>query len=136
VVVGSAVAVVVVFALSCTCLIVSDTREARRAEGEQLLGSAVDAIRVQMSKTERPPIGISSFTPIAGYRGEYFSVGNVIYADGQPVDPQTPTPNGSRWIIVAIPVNPEDGWGIMSFEAKSWAREVEWFDKKPDCVRD
>lgn len=112
------------------------SQKARRAEGEQLLGSAVDGIRVQMSKTNRPPTTISSFLAEFHFRGEHFKVSTVIYTNGRPVDQRDSLSKDARWVIVAVPIDPEDGWGVMTFQADRWEREVEWFDEKPAWIRD
>ena len=51
------VVIVGILALAAIPLITSNTRDARRAEGEQLLGSARDSARVEYAKSGAPGAG-------------------------------------------------------------------------------
>lgn len=66
-----------ILAVAAVPLITTNTRDARRAEGEQLLGSARDFLRVEYSKTASDREAFSSFAQMAGtgeFDGVYYTV--------------------------------------------------------------
>lgn len=80
------VVIVGILALAAIPLITSNTRDARRAEGEQMLGSMKGQVRVAYAK-----LGAASMTTLTGaigtggcgvsateLTGKYFSVDNVV----------------------------------------------------------
>lgn len=70
------VVIVGILALAAIPLITSNTRDARRAEGEQLLGSARDAARVEYSKTNTDTAVLAALAADAtAFTGSYFTVG-------------------------------------------------------------
>lgn len=70
--------IVPVMAVAAIPLMTSNTRDARRAEGEQLLNSARDASRVHYAKTGYAPARLSDFTDPYLFEGLYFAVDDNI----------------------------------------------------------
>jgi prepilin-type N-terminal cleavage/methylation domain-containing protein len=108
------VVIVGILALAAIPLITSNTRDARRAEGEQLMGSARDATRVQYSKTGTAPALISSFTPVAGFAGEYYTINDAI------------TSTATDGTIGATAVSASDGNGTINFQWASGNSSISW----------
>jgi prepilin-type N-terminal cleavage/methylation domain-containing protein len=68
------VVIVGILALAAIPLITSNTRDARRAEGEQLMGAARDHLRVQYSKTGSATGLTLTSAGTNAFDGEYFNV--------------------------------------------------------------
>ena len=113
------VVIVGILALAAIPLITSNTRDARRAEGEQLLGSARDALRVEYSKTNTAPASV--FAPaslsVGNFTGSYFKV-NDAYGTAA---------GGFNVGIEAVNVTgTADGTGTMSFKWSSGESTLSW----------
>jgi prepilin-type N-terminal cleavage/methylation domain-containing protein len=108
------VVIVGILALAAIPLITSNTRDARRAEGEQLLGSARDATRVQYSKNGTAPATISSFQTLAGFEGKYFKIVDTITATATTGAISTNAGAGS------------DGTGTITFQWASGQSTIVW----------
>ncbi|MEZ5992524.1 MAG: prepilin-type N-terminal cleavage/methylation domain-containing protein [Planctomycetota bacterium] len=114
------VVIVGILALAAIPLITSNTRDARRAEGEQLLGSARDALRVEYSKTNTAPA--TPFAPASmtqtNFTGSYFKV-DAAYGTAA---------GGFDQAVKAVGIaagNP-DGVGTMSFLWSSGNSTITW----------
>ena len=114
------VVIVGILALAAIPLITSNTRDARRAEGEQLLGSARDALRVEYSKTNTAPASV--FAPaslsVGNFTGSYFKV-NDAYG----------TAAAAKYNVGIEAVNvtgTADGTGTMSFIWSSGESTITW----------
>jgi hypothetical protein len=104
-----------VLALAAIPLITSNTREARRAEGEQLMGSARDATRVQYSKTGTSPARLSQFTQLYMFEGEYYRVDDNIQA------------TSANATITCSPImTATDGKGRIEFAWATGESKVRW----------
>lgn len=80
------VVIVGILALAAIPLITSNTRDARRAEGEQLMGAARDFCRVTYSKTGSAANVSAPFTAevaTGAFDGEYFEVQTYVPATPQ-----------------------------------------------------
>jgi len=96
-----------------------NTRDARRAEGEQLLSSARDWSRVQYSKTGEAPKTISATQDLKSFEGTYFRVRDTIYKK----------PDAERGGLVVEPIeNIEDGWGALYFDYASGKSDFKWYE--------
>ncbi|MCA8935346.1 MAG: prepilin-type N-terminal cleavage/methylation domain-containing protein [Planctomycetes bacterium] len=113
------VVIVGILALAAIPLITSNTRDARRAEGEQLLGSARDALRVEYSKTNTAPASV--FAPAsmtaANFVGSYFKV-NDAYG--------TAAGSFNVGITAQNVTGTADGTGTMSFYWTSGESTIAW----------
>lgn len=106
------VVIVGILALAAIPLITSNTRDARRAEGEQLLGSARDWARVEYSKA-----GVVPGAPVAGsFTGKYYAVTAAPGAGAAPYDAT----------MVANPTSASDGIGTMHFAWASGQSSIAW----------
>ena len=112
------VVIVGILALAAIPLITSNTRDARRAEGEQLLGSARDAVRVEFSKNGTAPTKVSDAQPLTAFTGKYFSILDPIAAKtvngGAGGSIKTNTPSAT------------DGTGTMDFQWASGFSTITW----------
>jgi hypothetical protein len=120
--------------LSCSCTVVSDTTEARRSEGAQLLKSARDALREAREKTKQQSTKLSELGVLSAYDGEYFSVLDGVYEDQWPAQADGPMFRDKPTAIVAAPKNPADGWGVLYFDWTTGRSIVEWFDHEPSFL--
>jgi hypothetical protein len=112
----------------------SDTVEARRPEGEQLLDLARDALRDSREKLKRQPARVSEIGSLSAYDGEYFNVLDVIHEGQWPAHTDTPMFRDAPTAIVAAPKSPADGWGVMYFDWTTGRSIVEWFETEPPFV--
>ena len=108
------VVIVGILALAAIPLITSNTRDARRAEGEQLLGSARDATRVQYSKTGTAPATISAFQALTNFSGKYFTMNDTITSTSTTGAISTNAGAGS------------DGTGTITFQWGSGSSTIVW----------
>ena len=111
------VVIVGILALAAIPLITSNTRDARRAEGEQLLGSARDFCRVEYSKTSTPPTSLAA-AGTGAFVGKYFQVTGAPGAGSGSFDASlsaTPVAAGSS-----------DGTGTMFFIWASGNSSISW----------
>jgi hypothetical protein len=118
--VGFAVLIVGILALAAIPLITSNTRDARRAEGEHLMGSARGVARVEYSKTAQPPLRFSQITSgsfsMHDLQGKYFHVDDAI--GSKP---------GDRGEITCTPQqSPKDGRGRMEFSWQDGNSQIFW----------
>jgi type II secretory pathway pseudopilin PulG len=115
--------IVGILALAAIPLITANTRDARRAEGEHLMGSMRNHARVAYARTDTPPRtlmgdydqGGSNVAP-ADLHGMYYSVRNSIGA-----------PSDSRGELVCDPQESgSDGIGRMNFSWYDSAYDIRW----------
>ncbi|MCB9894186.1 MAG: hypothetical protein H6839_07050 [Planctomycetes bacterium] len=111
-----------VLALAAIPLITSNTRDARRAEGKQLLFSARDAARIEYSRTGVNPGTFSSFSNPGDFAGMYYSVDDPIKATGI----STRSGGTSSAEITCTPRSISDGRGRVEFEWTSGGGTVVW----------
>lgn len=107
------VVIVGILALAAIPLITSNTRDARRAEGEQLMGAARDHLRVQYSKTGSatgPTVNLAS-AGVNAFQGEYYDVN--VYT------PATPS-------VTADALGSGDTDGLMSWLWGSGNSSISW----------
>ncbi|MCB9894780.1 MAG: prepilin-type N-terminal cleavage/methylation domain-containing protein [Planctomycetes bacterium] len=107
------VVIVGILALAAIPLITSNTRDARRAEGEQLMGSARDFCRVEYSKNGNAsavtaPFGVQVAN--GAFAGKYYSVNT--YAT---------TPS-----VLATASSTSDGNGLMTWVWASGNSTISW----------
>jgi|SRR5690606_39992530 len=108
------VVIVGILALAAIPLITSNTRDARRAEGEQLMGAARDHLRVQYSKTGS--VGPTCTLASAGagaFVGKYFEVDTFTAA--------TPSVTANN-----LTGSASDGAGTMAFQWASGTGTITW----------
>jgi hypothetical protein len=129
------VSFLVVLWLSCSCSVASDSTEARRSEGQQLLGSARDGLRDARAKSKQQPARLSEIGPLLAYDGEYFSVLDGIHEGQWPAQADAPMFRDKPTALVAAPKSPADGWGVMYFDWTSGRSIVEWFDHEPPFLK-
>lgn len=100
------VVIVGILALAAIPLITSNTRDARRSEGEQMMGSMKSQARVAYSKTGAAPATLTVCGVAAAERtGKYYTVADAIAA-GQ---------GGYAARVTANPVTASDGVGNLDF---------------------
>lgn len=100
------VVIVGILALAAIPLITSNTRDARRAEGEQMMGSLKGQARVGFAKTGAAPATLTAAGVAATERaGKYFDVNDAI---------TVVTANVSA-SISAVPKTASDGTGTCTF---------------------
>ncbi len=100
------VVIVGILALAAIPLITSNTRDARRAEGEQMLGSLKGQARVGFAKTGSEPATLTAAGVAASERnGKYFTVADAI----------TVVAAGVSASIQAAPKTASDGTGTCTF---------------------
>ena len=105
------VVIVGILALAAIPLITSNTRDARRAEGEQLLGAARDYCRVEYSKTNDAAKVALSGAGTGAFSGSYFNVTTYSgTANGGSVNTNTTS----------------DGTGTMTFQWGSGSSAITW----------
>ncbi|MBZ0135047.1 MAG: hypothetical protein K8I27_01585 [Planctomycetes bacterium] len=100
-------------------LITSNTRDARRAEGEQLLGSGRDMARIEYSKKGAAPVSFSRFEmPIqpSMLTGKYYRVDDAIHAK----------PGGSAEITCTPQQTMSDGTGRLEFVWSHGMGQIRW----------
>ncbi|MBZ0135512.1 MAG: hypothetical protein K8I27_03935 [Planctomycetes bacterium] len=96
------------------------TRDARRSEGEQLMGAARDWSRVEYAKTGTAP---TKLTRAGDFEGKYFKVRETVYKK----------PDMERGAIVAEPVEDEAlGYGALYFNYAEGGGDIEWYDSEKD----
>lgn len=122
-----------ILAIAAIPLITTNTRDARRAEGEQLLGTCKNQVRAHFSKTLTVPYSLTQAGVGPDMRqGLYYKVGDGI------------TPEGSTGLssgyygdkdygtasLTCAPIkDPSDGVGKMTFDWTSGSSHVEWDPK-------
>jgi hypothetical protein len=113
--------VVMIMGLAAIPLIVSNDRDARRAEGEQLMGSARDYLRVEYSKTGNANDTYQKFRQEAGrhtFEGKYYRV-----------DPN-PGPSQNMGYDARVTCSPNrsssDGKGAMDFNWADGNSTISW----------
>lgn len=100
-------------------LITSNTRDARRAEGEQMLGSAKGQARIQFAMVNEKPQTFSSFMDqmdLMDLTGQYYRVDDSIRAK----------PNDKAEITCSPLQTDSDGTGHMEFGWASGNSRVSW----------
>lgn len=110
------VVIVGILALAAIPLITSNTRDARRAEGTQLLGAARDYCRVEYSKTGVAPADMSG-AGAGAFVGEYYGIASTV----APGVAGTNTPGGT---VVATAVTASDLNGTIDFAWGSGASDI------------
>jgi prepilin-type N-terminal cleavage/methylation domain-containing protein len=119
------VVIVGILALAAIPLITSNTRDARRAEGEQLLGAARNFTRVEYSKygswtTGAAPSAQAAWNQEAGtndaFTGQYFEVSAEPTFTGS-------APNQTGTLVTE---GTSDGTGTMTFEVSSGSSSIAW----------
>ena len=108
------VVIVGILALAAIPLITSNTRDARRAEGEQLMGSARDYCRVEYSKNGNATAVTTPFgTQVTNgaFAGKYYAVNT--YTAGTPS-------------VTATATSTSDGNGLMSWAWASGNSTISW----------
>lgn len=113
------VVIVGILALAAIPLITSNTRDARRAEGEQLLGSARDFCRVEYSKTSTVPANLNG-AGAGAFTGKY-------YAIDQSAAPGSGTGSYNASLQAApVATGSTDGTGTMYFIWASGNSSISW----------
>lgn len=98
-------------------------RDAKRAEAEQLLGSARNHCRVQWSKDASVPKKISDATELEHFEGKYFKLRDTVYKK----------PDADRAAVVAEPIDDEElGWGVVYFNAGNPESTIKWYNTKEE----
>lgn len=93
-------------------------RDARRAEGEQLLGAARDMLRVEHSKTEdagRMEAAFKNSVKRGDFEGSYFNVSTWVVPTSE---------KGAR--IYVYPKDSRERIGYMDFEWGSGSSQIHW----------
>jgi len=106
--------------LAAPCTVVSNTREARRSEGEQLLGSARDYCRVEWSRTgdiEKVREMLTTEVRAGTFSGKYFSVA--------PELKQTPQ-GGVLHTAPGVESVHDDGIGYVEFAWETAEWTLKW----------
>ena len=114
-----------IFVLAAIPLVASNTKEARKAEGEQMMGMARDAARVEYSKTGSNPGTFSSFMSTFELSGIYYNIDDPIR------DVTTSGPAGfgggyKKAEITCTPVTPSDGKGRCEFSWADGNSQIRW----------
>lgn len=111
------VVIVGILALAAIPLITQNTRDARRAEGEELLGSIRNQVRAAYSKTNTSPGTCANAGVDTNQRtGQYFTVDDAIGGSGA---------TGSL-VAQDNPSNDNDGDGTMTFNWASGGSSIAW----------
>lgn len=110
------VVIVGILALAAIPLITSNTRDARRAEGTQLLGAARDYCRVEYSKNGTAPATMAG-AGAGAFVGEYYGIASTVVPGAATVN----TPGGT---VVATAVTASDGNGTIDFAWGSGASDI------------
>lgn len=110
------VVIVGILALAAIPLITSNTRDARRAEGEQLLGSQRDWARVEYSKTGSDATLVAAHGALIAtqWTGKYFT-GTALTVGANPAS-NVKSSTGSA----------TDGTGTMTFAWQSGSGTITW----------
>jgi hypothetical protein len=108
-------------------LVTSNTRDARRAEGEQVMGVARDSARVQYSKTGQNPGKFSSFMSTYELSGHYYNIDDPI----RDITTGGRSPSGfggghAKAEITCTPVTPSDGKGRCEFSWSDGNSQIRW----------
>jgi hypothetical protein len=102
------------------------TRDARRSEGEQILGSMRNRVRVAYAKMDSAPDkltgqvnGSGSGCDASDLEGKYFSVRDKVY-------------HGDKENMLALIVEPmedngADGFGVLTFNVVNGRGEIKWY---------
>lgn len=109
--------------LAAPCSIVTtDTRDARRAEAEQQLGSNASTARRAFSRMERAPARLTgsladggSGVEAAGLTGEHYAIDDRVFDLG-----------GGKAALLAHPKDPFDGWGVHTFAWQGGSGDFQW----------
>lgn len=112
------VVIVGILALAAIPLITSNTRDARRAEGEQLMGSARDFSRVEYSKAGVAPANLAGAGTNA-FKGKYYTV-------DQTAGPAASGVAGYDVKLQATPTSATDGTGTIHFVWTSGNSSIQW----------
>ena len=99
-------------------LITSNTRDARRAEGEQMMGFARNSARIEYSKTASNPGTFSSFADPADFAGKYFRVEDQIRSKSEAAAEITCVPQQTT----------SDGKGRLEFDWSHGMGKTTWED--------
>lgn len=108
-----------ILAVAAIPLITSNTRDARRAEGEQLMGSAMGFTRVAYAKTGQPDEAFRAYEMEAmsgNFDGKYFRVDSVGPSSGS---------NDAR-VTCAPTQSVSDGHGRMDFRWADGGSQITW----------
>jgi hypothetical protein len=105
--------IVGILALAAIPLITTNTREARQAEGEQLLTSMRNRARVAYSRTSRPPVTLTGDASVGGAGMDYHELQGVYYTARDTIG----APSSSEGELYCDPIHSGDGSGTMRF---SW----------------
>lgn len=111
--VGAIVLAAVLFSVFFTRDSVSD---ARRAEGQHLMGTARDTLRVHFGKTGERPKRLSDVLHLEDFRGDYYVVDDELIEIS----------DESATISCTPLVDPKDGRGFLQFEWKNGNASVRW----------
>ena len=112
------VVIIGILALAAIPLVLNNTRDARRAEGEQLLGAARDFCRTEYAKTGSAANVSAAFTTqigTGGFSGNYFQVTGFSDTSGVAGMDASVSTNASP-----------DGTGTMDFTWESGAAAFTW----------
>ena len=110
--------VVMVMGLAAIPLIVSNDRDARRAEGEQLMGTARDYLRVEYSKTGDANGTLRGFRGGPEFQGIYYQVDSTASRSSKP---------GFDGTVTCSPRKSQsDGRGTLNFAWGSANSEITW----------
>jgi hypothetical protein len=96
-------------------LVTSNTREARRAEGEQLMGSARDLCRVQHQKAGTAPKRLSAISRPGEFIGLYYQIDDAIES------------TSTQGKLHCSPMqSPSDGRGHIEFKWQDGSSSIRW----------
>lgn len=114
--------IVAILALAAIPLITSNTRDARRAEGEQMMQSAMGQARIAFAKTNFPPGRLTGSTDMGGadispmeLEGKYYRVDDAVGGDEEAGE------------LRCSPVStPSDGNGMLEFRWTDGQGKITW----------
>lgn len=111
------VVIVGILALAAIPLITSNTRDARRSEGEQILGSMKGQARVAFAETNSSPGTLTNAGVASAERtGKYFTVGDTIGGSGAT----------GTLTATALSANAADGSCTHTFDWAGGAGSFSW----------
>jgi type II secretory pathway pseudopilin PulG len=117
-----ALMIVGILALAAIPLITSNTRDARRAEGQQMLFSVKNYVKVTYAKTASTPLRLTSGIDQGGCNvnpanlmGKYYNV-----------DDRVGAPNSQQAELYCTPVTAADGHGTLRFSWIGGTDQLTW----------
>lgn len=116
---------------SATVIVVpgENSLDAKRAEGERILGDARNAARIQCAWDGFPPKLLTACFPKGGessfsdLKGQYFSARDAVYSNA----------DGSVGAVIVGPTKDDKiGLGVMTFSYKDGGGSVKWYESEAE----